>query len=268
MSSGFITEAEIEEQRRVRQEEWEKVRQPDQPIEAPEEEIDNRTLYERLEEQRQKKEFEYEETHRLKNMIKGLDDDEIEFLDMVDRTKMEEEKRLMKEEAKELQEYRNKVAALKEQSLAQKIDEEVTPVISSLNDTLTSGSKTQHHKLLANLAKKRASSDKLPSPPAKKSADEKSSSDATVPDDAESKTADSQGTDLSNSDVNLNANSFGNGVLRQIMTYPTAMKCVGVLPGIGSYISEDSSDSDQTSGSDIEDQQSYDLKGQKLQGKK
>ncbi|XP_065222872.1 PSME3-interacting protein isoform X2 [Planococcus citri] len=243
MSSGFITEAEIEEQRRVRQEEWEKVRQPDQPIEAPEEEIDNRTLYERLEEQRQKKEFEYEETHRLKNMIKGLDDDEIEFLDMVDRTKMEEEKRLMKEEAKELQEYRNKVAALKEQSLAQKIDEEVTPVISSLNDTLTSGSKTQHHKLLANLAKKRASSDKLPSPPAKKSADEKSSSDATVPDDAESKTADSQ-------------------------AYPTAMKCVGVLPGIGSYISEDSSDSDQTSGSDIEDQQSYDLKGQKLQGKK
>lgn len=71
-------------------------------------------------------------------MIKGLDDDEIEFLDMVDRTKMAEEKRLMKEEAKELQEYRNKVAALKEQSLTQKIDEEVTPVISSLNDTLSS----------------------------------------------------------------------------------------------------------------------------------
>ena len=49
--------------------------------------------------------------------------------------------------------------------------------------------------------------------------------------------------------------------------YPSALKCVGVLPGIGSYISEDSSDSEQTSGSEIEDQ-SYDLKGHKLQGKK
>lgn len=75
----------------------------------------------------------------VENMIKGLDDDEIEFLDMVDRTKMEEEKRLMKEEAKELQEFRNKVAALKEQSLTKKIEEEVTPIISSINDTLSSG---------------------------------------------------------------------------------------------------------------------------------
>lgn len=31
MSSGFISEAEIEERRRIRQQEWEKVRQPDQP---------------------------------------------------------------------------------------------------------------------------------------------------------------------------------------------------------------------------------------------
>lgn len=75
----------------------------------------------------------------VENMIKGLDDDEIEFLDMVDRTKMEEEKRLMNEEAKELQEFRNKVAALKEQSLNKKIEEEVTPIISSINDTLSSG---------------------------------------------------------------------------------------------------------------------------------
>lgn len=31
MSSGFVTEAEVNEARRVRQEEWEKVRKPDQP---------------------------------------------------------------------------------------------------------------------------------------------------------------------------------------------------------------------------------------------
>lgn len=32
MSSKFITEAEIQEKRRIRQEEWEKVRKPDEPL--------------------------------------------------------------------------------------------------------------------------------------------------------------------------------------------------------------------------------------------
>lgn len=32
MSSGFITEAEIEAAKQRRQEEWEKVRKPDQPL--------------------------------------------------------------------------------------------------------------------------------------------------------------------------------------------------------------------------------------------
>lgn len=32
MSSGFVTESELAEARQKRQEEWEKVRQPDQPL--------------------------------------------------------------------------------------------------------------------------------------------------------------------------------------------------------------------------------------------
>ncbi|KAI4467143.1 nefa-interacting nuclear protein nip30 [Holotrichia oblita] len=87
MSSGFITESEALEVRRKRQEEWEKVRKADDPLERPEETYDHRSLYERLQEQKQKRDLEYEEAHKLKNMIKGLDDDEIEFLDLVDRTK-------------------------------------------------------------------------------------------------------------------------------------------------------------------------------------
>lgn len=116
-----------------------------------------------MEEQRQKKELEFEETHRLstffslfyelyyspselsfafcvsENMIKGLDDDEIEFLDLVDRTKMEAEKRLMNEEAKELQLFRSRKAALKEQTMAQKIEDEVAPAISTINEAISSG---------------------------------------------------------------------------------------------------------------------------------
>ncbi|VVC99947.1 unnamed protein product [Leptidea sinapis] len=106
MSSGFISESEILEARRVRQEEWEKVRTEDQPKEAPEEAYDSRPLYQRLEEQRLKKEAEYEEAHKLKNMIRGLDDDEIGFLDLVERTKAEVAQQISIEEHKEMQEFR------------------------------------------------------------------------------------------------------------------------------------------------------------------
>lgn len=67
-------------------------------------------------------------------MIRGLDDDEIEFLNMVDRTKIEQEKRLRSEEEEALQQYRNKVAALKQKSLAKKIEEQASPVTSSIID--------------------------------------------------------------------------------------------------------------------------------------
>ena len=42
MSSGFVTEAEVEERRKVRQEEGERVRKPNDPEAAPEEPVDNR----------------------------------------------------------------------------------------------------------------------------------------------------------------------------------------------------------------------------------
>ena len=44
MSSGFVTEEEIEVKRKQRQEEWERVRKDDQPKDAPEEPYDGRWL--------------------------------------------------------------------------------------------------------------------------------------------------------------------------------------------------------------------------------
>lgn len=58
-------------------------------------------------------------------MIKGLDDDEIEFLDLVDRSKLEEEKKKSEEERREIADFRNKVATLHEQSLEQRIQQEI-----------------------------------------------------------------------------------------------------------------------------------------------
>uniref|UniRef100_A0A3Q3XN91 FAM192A/Fyv6 N-terminal domain-containing protein n=1 Tax=Mola mola TaxID=94237 RepID=A0A3Q3XN91_MOLML len=62
--------AELDEKRKKRQEEWEKVRKPDDPKEAPEEEYDPRSLFERLQEQKDKKQEEFEE--QFKFMLKGL----------------------------------------------------------------------------------------------------------------------------------------------------------------------------------------------------
>lgn len=70
MSSGFISETELANQRQRRQEEWEKVRTAEQPIEAPEEEYDHRSLFDRLKEQKDKKEMEYEEAHKLSEYIR------------------------------------------------------------------------------------------------------------------------------------------------------------------------------------------------------
>lgn len=59
------------------------------------------------------------------NMIKGLDDDEVDFLDLVDRTKMEEERKKAVEEAREIADFRNRVATLQEQGLEQRIQQEI-----------------------------------------------------------------------------------------------------------------------------------------------
>lgn len=50
-------------------------------------------------------------------MIRGLDDDEINFLDIVDQAKLDAEKRQQLQEDCELHEFRERVATLQEQSI-------------------------------------------------------------------------------------------------------------------------------------------------------
>eukprot|EP00058_Branchiostoma_floridae_P017347 XP_002602835.1 hypothetical protein BRAFLDRAFT_236528 [Branchiostoma floridae] len=92
---SFVTEAQVEETKKKRQEEWEKVRTADQPEECPEEEYDPRSLFDRLEEQKEKKQAEYEEQFKFKNQFRGLEEEETNFLGEVDniRAKIERQKR-------------------------------------------------------------------------------------------------------------------------------------------------------------------------------
>ena len=65
------------------------------PTVRPEEEIDFRSLAERLEENRMKKEEEHAEKYKLSNMIySGMDDDEFEHIEKLEEKKREDEKQV------------------------------------------------------------------------------------------------------------------------------------------------------------------------------
>lgn len=65
MSSGFVSETDLAERRRIRKEMWQRTRRDSDPEEPPEEEApDHRSLYERLQEQKDKKQEEWEEAHK------------------------------------------------------------------------------------------------------------------------------------------------------------------------------------------------------------
>lgn len=49
-------------------------------------------------------------------MIRGLDDDEVDFLDVIDKAKSVAERKQQQEELNELQDFRQKVASMQEKS--------------------------------------------------------------------------------------------------------------------------------------------------------
>ncbi|XP_046738941.1 PSME3-interacting protein isoform X2 [Diprion similis] len=257
MSSGFISEAEITELRKARQEEWDRVRSADQPLEAPEEPYDPRSLYERLQEQKGKRDMEYEEAHKLKNMIKGLDDDEVEFLDLVDRTKLEEERKKNLEEEKEMRDFKAAVASLQEKSLDERLKQELKkPQTTTKNMSSGSGRNSQLRLLTGAVVKR---TEKQPSGiddttkgSKRKLSEMEENCDVTVPKLKEMHTV--QTAESSNEKVN--ETEFATKTLTDVKVHERAskmaggMKCIGILPGLGSY--QHSSDSEASSDTDEE----------------
>ncbi|XP_057333814.1 PSME3-interacting protein isoform X2 [Microplitis mediator] len=237
MSSGFISEAELAEQRKAKQDEWERVRSAEEPIERPEEKYDPRPLYDKLQEQKTKRDLEYEEAHKLKNMIKGLDDDEVEFLDLVDRKKLEEERKKNEEEAQELRDFKARVASLQDKMQEERLKSELkTPQTGSK----ISGSKHSQVKLLAGVVVKKPEK----SPGQSGQGTKRKLSESA--DDEKSLKKSPDGKELEGS-----KNKPESEAAKSQSQYPAnGMKCIGILPGLGSY--NDSSDSDCSSDSDSE----------------
>lgn len=219
----FVSEAELDERRKRRQEEWEKVRKPEDPEECPEEAYDPRSLYERLQEQKDRKQQEYEEQFKFKNMVRGLDEDETNFLDEVSRQQELIEKQRREEELEELKEYRsnlNKVGISAENKEVEK-KLAVKPIETK--------NKFSQAKLLAGAVKH-------------KSSESGNSVKRLKPDpDPDDKAQEAP------SCMSLGSSSLSGP---PSIHCPSAAVCIGILPGLGAYSgssdSESSSDSEGT----------------------
>ncbi|XP_051024748.1 PSME3-interacting protein isoform X2 [Acomys russatus] len=185
----FVSEAELDERRKRRQEEWDKVRKPEDPEE---------------------------------NMVRGLDEDETNFLDEVSRQQELIEKQRLEEELEELKEYRsnlNKVGLSAENKEVEK--KLVVKPIETKN-------KFSQAKLLAGAVKH-------------KSSESGNSVKRLKPDpDPDDKAQEAP------SCVSLGSSSLSGPSIH----CPSAAVCIGILPGLGAYSgssdSESSSDSEGT----------------------
>jgi hypothetical protein len=241
MSSGFITEAEIEAKRQSRQAEWDKVRTAEDPVAAPEEAPpDHRSLFEKLQEQKMRKQEEFEESHKLKNLVKGLDDDEADFLELVDKTKMDLEKKKKMEEVMELNDFRSKMAEFREQELNKHIrqqlglDKSERKPSKTFDDDLPSigTGKTTQSKLLAGIVKRKV-------PPPVSSNESNSSGEVSKK-------------------PKLDQQPPGGS-----STSPAVISSTRVLPGLASY-SDSSNSEDESSDSEHGDSVPRDLCGRQI----
>uniref|UniRef100_A0A2R5LLP8 Putative nefa-interacting nuclear protein nip30 n=1 Tax=Ornithodoros turicata TaxID=34597 RepID=A0A2R5LLP8_9ACAR len=256
---SFVSEAEIEEKKKKRQEEWEKVRNAEDPVEAPEEDYDPRSLYDRLQEQKMKKQAEFEEAHKLKNMIRGLDDDEVTFLEFVDMRKQEIESQRLKEDMQEIEEYRKAVATVSEEAIDAK-RQELKKIIPGSQTTVT-GKRSQL--ALLSGAVKRKSVNSTNSAITKKQKNGTASLDP-MPEDADKKDTDARHS-ISESDINGGGDSGAqdrrvHSATATVLHAPTALQCAGILPGLGVYT--DSSDSENSSSTD-DGEPKFDLVGRR-----
>lgn len=180
-------------------------------------------------------------------MIKGLDDDEIEFLDLVDRSKLEADKKKSLEEEKELHDYRARVANLQEQNLDQRLQAEVS-VNKPKNVTNT---RTSQVKLLKGVVVKKAPINK------RKHSDSEENCDNVSENIVLEKNGKSE----------TEENEEQNPKRQQSKSANIGLRCIGILPGMGCY-SDSSSDECSSDDSDAGcEKVSTDFLGRKLQKK-
>ncbi|XP_028264174.1 PSME3-interacting protein isoform X2 [Parambassis ranga] len=255
LSKKFVSQAELDEKRKKRQEEWEKIRKPDDPEEVPEEEYDPRSLYERLQEQKDKKQQDFEEQFKFRNMVRGLDEDETSFLDEVSRQQSLVEKQRRDEEKKELLEYRKALVKQASEESRREPEKKAPPKHSGAEQRTSHLS--QAH-LLAGAVKRRSSSQSSDSSKKPKVEITMATAAATTAGNGDRHTeqgsqvgGEAGGAEDQQTVPGLTA-KMPSGPLsssQRVLHLPSAAVCVGVLPGLCAY--SGSSDSDSSSDSEV-----------------
>merc|ERR1712156_1255707 len=115
--------------------------------------------FERLEENKRTKQEEWDMQHDIKNVVRGIDDDEAAFLDKVDDVKAEIENKRLKEEKQALDDYRKMKDKLFEESEERRLKSEISVNKQPLTKTLEGSTKKQSKLLLGAVVKKRSASD-------------------------------------------------------------------------------------------------------------
>lgn len=281
---SFVSESDIEEKKKKRQEEWEKTRKPDDPLEAPEEVYDPRTLYERLQEQKAKKDAELEEKNKLQNFIPRLDSDEAEYLQAVEKMKEEEELNKLNEERRAIEEYKEAMVNLTADEQEKKLSE----FKSLLHNNNKKKSESDSNRSNASGFNKKGSQAALLSGVVKRNTARNSSgggkgsegtSGGANPINASGhgeKRKRSEGRDDDNEHGARNSTkkhqqeqpdppppsppspSSMSARTSSVTSNEGTIKCLGILPGIGVYGS-DSSDSEASSNSDVEIERSQEM---------
>jgi len=192
-----------------------------------------------------KKQEEFEESKKLKHLIKGLDNDELSFLEMVDNNKIQLETQRWKEEVSAIDEYKRAVAHLNSEEQEKRLQEFKNDIL--LKDKKIASSsgfsidknanksikKSSQSALLANVVRKRTQSDSSEDKSPKKPKNE-------ITDTNESK------------DSNVISSETSNKSEESSTKAGPTIKCIGILPGLGLYASSDSSDSENSSNSEYE----------------
>merc|ERR1712130_162208 len=145
------------EKKKQRQDEWERVRKPEDPVEAPEAPIDNRSLFEKLQEQKDLKEMQWQEEHAFKNNTfnKALEEDEAQFLDAVDAARCNAERQKALAERAELEEFQKTQQELRERELEERIRAETRTPSAVARQRSTEKPKSSQLKLLAGAVKRK-----------------------------------------------------------------------------------------------------------------
>ncbi|CAF1026024.1 unnamed protein product [Didymodactylos carnosus] len=179
----FLTEEQVELERQRRQEDWARVRSATDPVEAPAEVFDNRSLYDKLKEQNDTKKKEYEDMWAAKNSFRGLDEDETSFLARIDHMKAEKDREVRRLEQQEIDEFKISFLLFVSQEEALKKRDSTPSIISKpILNTSTVVHKSAQKQLLAGIVKRKNPTE---TPSSSTSTIDSSSKKRPYPDDSE-----------------------------------------------------------------------------------